>query len=304
MKPCRNTTLQRFIPFSLFVFVLAGVVVGQRVFASAHRMIRLEPPSAAQSWATDINDQGQVVGYYVTQEGRIRSFLWQRGVYTPIDGPRGAIKTWAMGINNQDDIVGYDIANVKDQSSHGFLLHDGQYHPIAGPPWEKSFLAASGINDRGEIVGSYIGRDGQPHGFLLKDGIYSAVEPARGIPCMANGINNAGQVAGVYFTGPHPSAASTSHGFLLQNGAYTPIDKSVSGQTRIARINDKSQVLGTWTSADAHSEASFVLDNGSFTKLHPGADAQETQVLGFNNKGDVVGSYADGKGLNHGFLWR
>jgi hypothetical protein len=67
---------------------------------------------------------------------------------------------------------------------------------------------ALGINDEGDIVGSYT--DGKDHGFLLRDGIYKTVDVTyTGAETnKVTGINNRGCMVGVY-TG----AEGNEHGF-------------------------------------------------------------------------------------------
>jgi probable HAF family extracellular repeat protein len=64
----------------------------------------------------------------------------------------------------------------------------------------------SGINDAGDIVGTYSDSKGVDHGFLYSGGVYSdidltllALEPGLHLSSSAaSGINNAGQIVGEY----------------------------------------------------------------------------------------------------------
>src|SRR5205807_504414 len=63
--------------------------------------------------AQDINDVGQVVGYYAglyNGVGGTYGFLYSGGTYTTLDVPAGTGHTFAYGINNAGQIVGYYIA--------------------------------------------------------------------------------------------------------------------------------------------------------------------------------------------------
>src|ERR1700745_4192444 len=77
---------------------------------------------------------------------------------------------------------------------------------------------AAGINDTGQIVGTYDDASGV-HGFLLSGGSYNTLDAPLGQQyTIASGINGAGQIVGVYFS--HTGL----HGFLYNKGAYTTID--------------------------------------------------------------------------------
>ena len=83
---------------------------------------------------------------------------------------------------------------------HGFLF-DGSNYTRSDVPG-SSYTFAFGINDYGQIVGLYDGG-----GFVLSDGITTAFNPW--FETTPNGINNAGQVVGTYLV---PFVAS--HAFL------------------------------------------------------------------------------------------
>jgi probable HAF family extracellular repeat protein len=56
--------------------------------------------------AQGINDQGQIVGFYVDSSGATHGFLYSGGAYTTLDDPLGTGGTFAQGINDQGQIVG------------------------------------------------------------------------------------------------------------------------------------------------------------------------------------------------------
>jgi hypothetical protein len=75
--------------------------------------------------------------------------------------------------------------------------------------------SASGINNAGQIVGSYTNASGS-HSFLLSGGIYTTLDdPLAGkgtssaLGTFAQGINNAGQIIGLY-----RDSGFNDHGFL------------------------------------------------------------------------------------------
>jgi hypothetical protein len=108
--------------------------------------------------------------------------------------------------------------------SHGFLLSHGQYTTIDDPNGLNSVV--TGINDRGQIVGSYGDSSGAVHGFLLSHGQYTTIDdPNAFSSTFVHGINDSGQIVGVYddargFGFSHGFTATPTQGsnMLLANG--------------------------------------------------------------------------------------
>src|SRR5262249_55696338 len=80
-----------------------------------------------------------------------------------------------------------------------------------------SVAVAYGINDSGQIAGSYRtpgGGNGSSLGFLLENGSYAALGPPGTLFAQSFGINASGLIVGVYDT------IGKRHGFLFDQGTY------------------------------------------------------------------------------------
>jgi hypothetical protein len=108
--------------------------------------------------ALNINDKGEVVGAYIdpTAPGTINldGFLLSKGVYRTFDAP-DALLTLPLAISNRGEIVGV-TAPGPGAFARGFVLREGAEGPFTriefpGAPG----TGATGINDRGQIVGVY-----------------------------------------------------------------------------------------------------------------------------------------------------
>ncbi|MDI1264899.1 MAG: Ig-like domain-containing protein [bacterium] len=166
--------------------------------------------------ATDINDFGEIVGYYsISPNYPFQSgFVYSAGTYTSVSTGGG---TGVTGINNAGDYVGY-YGSVFTGASYSFSVIDGQYSGL-NPPFDLGDgrtpnNIAGGINDLGEIVGSYnVFVDqyhlGSSHGFLYSGGAYTTIDyPLGNMPTTLSGINNSGLIVGYY------QDASGTHSFL------------------------------------------------------------------------------------------
>jgi probable HAF family extracellular repeat protein len=126
---------------------------------------------------------------------------------------------------------------------------------------------ASGINDTGQIVGTYADAGGV-HGFLLSGGSYSTLDaPLAQQYTAAQGINGAGQIVGYYLG--HTGLQSGLHGFLYNKGVYTTLDHPLAADgTLAAGINAKSEIVGIYEDS-AGNVHGFLLSGGSYSLGRP-----------------------------------
>jgi uncharacterized membrane protein len=153
---------------------------------------------------------------------------------------------------------------------------------------------ASGINDAGQVVGSYEYPQG---GFLYSDGTYTPINVPASPPWPpflpsvtdARAINNAGQIVGFY------SDAVGTRGFLRSNlGSYTSFDvPGFVGTTFAYGINNLGQIVGNYQVGGSRGSAvGFLLSEGNYTTIaFPGA--MTTFAFGINDVSQIVGSYSD-----------
>ena len=99
---------------------------------------------------------------------------------------------------------------------------------------------ASGINNAGQVVGSYTASNGNEYGFLYGGGTYTTIDdPLANGFTVAQGINSTGQIVGYYGNN------SGAHGFLLSGGTYFTISNpSATTGTFAEGINDSGQIVG------------------------------------------------------------
>lgn len=127
-----------------------------------------------------------------------------------------------------------------------------------------SFTEAFAINDRGRIVGQFLGEDGpgaaitaaaginargdrRPvldenfarHGFLLADGEYLTIDVPGQPETIALGINNRGDILGTY-----EDENNGAHGYVLRYGAFEYLDVAPGVPTQLNRINDRGKIVG------------------------------------------------------------
>lgn len=118
------------------------------------------------------------------------------------------------------------------------------FAPLAVPG--ASSTTPFGLNDHGQIVGSYVDASGHTHGFLDTTGRFTTLDAPGASSTVALGVNNLGQVVGNFV-----DSAGVEHGFVEKLGQFTSIDAPGATATSVTGINDKGQLVGNDTPATA-----------------------------------------------------
>lgn len=154
---------------------------------------------------------------------------------------------------------------------------------------------ARGINNAGQIAGSFLDSSGRFHGFLLDrvGGTFTTISVAGAANTFVFGINNNGQMVGTF----GDSLSGSTRGFLLNGIGSSAIPFDVPGafSTQAFGINDHGQIVGGFATADGDRVSGFLLDGigGSFTTFDiPGA-VNFTSATAINNAGQIVGAFGE-----------
>jgi probable HAF family extracellular repeat protein len=140
-----------------------------------------------------INNNGDLTGFY--NFGPNHGFLDINGSFSSFDYP-GATDTFPHALNDSNHIVGYWRINAN--SPEGFLDANGSFTLIEYPNDETTY--AAGINNAGVVVGYSTILD-YPYSvaWLWQNGTFTAINSSA--TPEPSGINNNGQIVGVYFPG-------------------------------------------------------------------------------------------------------
>jgi hypothetical protein len=110
--------------------------------------------------AGNINDWGQVTGYYVDSSGLPQGFLKDGPNFTTFDAP-GSLYTVAFGLNNLGVVDGFYVN--PDNSHHGFILSKGQFSTVDANVPDNIGTTWIGLNDQGDLAGLYFDTNELPH---------------------------------------------------------------------------------------------------------------------------------------------
>jgi probable HAF family extracellular repeat protein len=248
------------------------------------------------SWATAINNAGQVVGYSMTAEGVDHPFLWQNGTMTDlfpaagVTGGAGGVSGGAVDVNQRGQVLCMMTPVTPGQQSRSQtkLWEKGVLTELSGLPTSQSFVRPLRINDRGQVLVS--GGDGL---LLWENG--SATEVGKASWGAAD-LTEQGKVyyprreanGGEGWVGVWESGHSTNLGAL---GGYLtwPTAANEAGEiVGVVQVKPGKTVDGS-TVAPSEQRA-FRWKDGKFTLLRMGGDS--SQAVAINSKGTVVGSYS------------
>lgn len=206
--------------------------------------------------------------------------------YVSFSFPGATNGTVARGINNLGEIVGYFIIGRSDCSFflscelHGFKVVNGKFTRIdvAGATQTEVL----GVNDGGDVVGTFATSDGHLHGFLLHHtGQLQKIDQPGANFTTANGVNNSLTVVG---------SSADGSGFTWKNGTFTTLDITNPGAGESETINGISNlgvIVGDLFRSDFFN---------AWQKAGPDLDVfqriggSDTHLNGVNARDDVVGS--------------
>jgi hypothetical protein len=150
-------------------------------------------------------------------------------------------------------------ANGNDQP---YELANGQYHALDPPNYESA--EATGINLRGDIVGTKKGQDGETEGWLLRGSAYAEFSYPGSSKTEALAVNYEEQVVGYYVD------SNGMHGFVLTNPEnpsqqfWQSIDEpNAAGVTVVTSINVHHTITGWYVDASGNTNGFVATVAGS-----------------------------------------
>ena len=178
-----------------------------------------------------MNDQGQAVGFSGTCTGiatspvsAIHAVLWENDTAFELKGLGGQTGNAAYAINDHGQAVGF-VSSADGSTIVPSIWHDRGLTTLPILPGDDAAFA-TGINNRGQVVGSTFKSGDWSHGFIGQDGVVTDLntlipEHSNLFIVAASNINERGQISGMaqVLTGPN---AGKIHAILL-----TPVNEPV-----------------------------------------------------------------------------
>ena len=236
--------------------------------SKAVTLLNINGSTTAMALGTNVG--GTVVG----TDGNGNAFFETHGVVKTFI-PTGGTSATAFGINDHDTIVGQVVTA---NATPGFIRVNAKSYITINAPSGPNVVNAQGINNKGQVVGFYLGTDGQVHGFMANEG-------------------------------------AAKHGTVTATAIADPIIPTVAGEpgatfvfSQILGINDHGIAVGYYGDSTT-SQHGFLYNTktGHYTFLDDPSEAfnngvEVTQFTGITNSGEITGFYSDANGAFHGFV--
>lgn len=250
----------------------------------------------------------QRLGYPNNDDGATQKqpllYFYAKDSWTEVTSPTFSKNTWPTvtfgGMNQSGQITatyGHLTSDPRDPedfsrvSDGSMLWSNGAFSKIVDPNAPANETMVGGLNDLGEIVGSY--GSGNTHGFIDRNGIFHDLNVPGAVSTSLMDVNDAGQIVGSY-----TDSSGASHLFLYSNGKFTAIGNS--GTLNVTGFNNAGEIVGYLFANNPGTEG-FVYENGSLQTIeYPGSD--ETFITGVNNEGVLDGYCVDANACASGFI--
>jgi hypothetical protein len=150
-----------------------------------------------------VNNSGIAVGFWTDAQGNNHGYTVNinTGRFSSVTDPHSpSASLTAAAINSGGDIAGF-YTNPATGNTDGFLKVHGKFTDLAVRG--ASATTALGVNDRDEVVGTYMvgtGSSAAMHGFTWTPrGGFQTIDDPDGLGTTTiNGVNNAGDLVGFY----------------------------------------------------------------------------------------------------------
>jgi probable HAF family extracellular repeat protein len=287
--------------------LLALAALALPLLASADPRYAVTAVAGANSWANDLNNAGQVVGYMDTGSA-YHAFVYTSGMLTDI-GTLGGADSGANAINDLGQVVGNSATAGGAYS--GFLYSGGTMTALGS----ASNMLAFGINNSGTVTGSMfvtVGDDSFRHAYTLTSGgtLTDLGTLPYGDGSAGIAINNSGVVVGAAANMFNGAPNYPEDPFIFQGGVMTGLGNLGGPWSAALSVNDLGQVVGylgidslPGNPGELYPTTGFLYSGGTLS-LIGGLFANGVSIAtDINRLGQVVGSARGPDGISHGFLY-
>ncbi len=245
---------------------LRGDIPRTAVGTLQHGLQSLEVPGSVSTEGWNINQDGSIVGYYDTADGRRHGFIASP---TTVDTPAQVDPEPEMS------------------SIEGYYTFDSITVPGV------DYLEVTASNDFGDYAGNTRNaNDGKTVGFTLIGGVFATYDFPSSQKTQFYALGNNGVAAGHY-----EDIDGGYHGVILEGGELRQYDFPGAAETHIYGISDET---GALSGNIVDAAGVFHAFSGDLIITFPGAVNTYGDFV--NAAGAVVGSYTDANGMFHGFI--
>jgi hypothetical protein len=275
----------------LFLAIAPVALSGQEPADGVSHFKNVNAPGALETDTNAVNKAGVIAGDYEDKSGVQHGMILSGQKLTSVDrkncvNTHGFTAISFYGINSQNTVVGWcqDTITGFDDA---FSYFKGKFTTILPPGATSS--QANGINDKRQIVGTYIDSANVQHGFLLSAGKYTTLDVTGGdTNSAAMAINIKGLITLTAFNG------TSYDSFLFDGKSYTPINVPGEPDSFVEGIDSfGDRVYSVVDSTDNIHGAFFLnVNGGTYFVFNDPKGPTNTQAFGLNDQLRMVGTYA------------
>ena len=278
----------------LILVGVAAALLAQPVSSQGDLLIADLGPSTGTGWPTDINNQGQVVGWHSMPGLGIAHFLWTaENGWVDLPGP-GYTYTYVNDLRQVATNKSISTTNVQP------ILWDGGEETTLGHlgGW---YALPRDINEAGQVAGNGRTATGEVHAFLWTPvGGMQDLGTLGGNRSDAVAMNDSPWVVGDSFT-----ADGDSHAFMWTAAADGMRDLGTLGgsDSQTYDVNNLGQVVGVSSTTTGDYHAFLWTAEGRMIDLGT-LGGSYSAAFDISESGQVVGwSDTSGDAERHAFLW-
>ncbi|MGD0442032.1 MAG: hypothetical protein ABSB52_15580 [Acidimicrobiales bacterium] len=234
----------------------------------------------------------------------------------------GSYATFPVMVNNKGVVVGaYYVTSTdwKNGVQRGFIKQGRKYTTIDDPLGVSNTV--TGMNDHGEIVGTYTDSSGADYGFIDQGGRFATIadpsaDNAKDLGTNVDGVTDSGEIGGTYF-----DSHSTMHAFSYKKGSYmtyncpgqgtgrdpTNIFNGVAGSS-FGYVANAGAMSGTCFE-DGTGYYNYVNQDGRFNRVPNYPGSSDSFISWVNDSGESGGVYyttptAANGGVPDGYIYQ
>jgi probable HAF family extracellular repeat protein len=257
------------------------------------------PPGVLSSGASDINDDGVIVGTYLRDGAGFRGFVYENARYTELPPLPGGAWSQAVAVNNAKEVTGYRSIGSKTDP---ILYNAYVWSPSAGVVdlglMSGGISAGTDMSETGVVVG-WTGGGSTIDAFRWQEGNLLLLGPIPGgFTSEPFAVNDSGVIVG---SGRFPmkgAPVGAWQAFYWRNGEFTLLgalpDHAWSSALGVSA--DGYQIVGTsWNvNGSPNIDNAFLWQNGVMTNLEEviDADLDLSAANRVNKRGQILAAWA------------
>jgi hypothetical protein len=292
--------MKRFVLGVLLVltFVAVGVAAAPPLTFTFSDVHANKTATETDSYA--VNNFGTITGDYVDANGVQHGMLLGKQTitvdYNKCQAITGTGGIAFFGINNSCSLAGWCTNTSGVQIGFTSTKGTGKFIDINFP--SGTGTEATGINDKGDVVGLYFDASGVQHGFVKKaGGKYQSIDVPGETSTTAWGINNAGQIT-VYAI----NSSGDYDSFIYNGKTFKKVGYPNAGSLGSVchTPNNKGDVVGTYYDSNGAVHG-WLLHGGKYFPFDDPKASNSTRGDGLNDTLEIVGRYSPSTGGSLGF---